>query len=194
MEEITFEACIRQIQKGEKEGLKQIYQAYVGLIYSVVYDMTGQREDAQDITMDVFIRLWERADTYRFGGKHKAWLITIARNMTIDFLRKHKRELPVEEVPEGEGEDMSLEVVGNLSFREAMEQLKPGEREVMDLKILGGFTFQEISKVLKKPMGTVTWLYRQGLNKLRRYHGGQENKDKAKTAKGCQNPEEEVQE
>lgn len=194
MEEITFEACIRQIQKGEKEGLKQIYQAYVGLIYSVVYDMTGQREDAQDITMDVFIRLWERADTYRFGGKHKAWLITIARNMTIDFLRKHKRELPVEEVPEGEGEDMSLEVVGNLSFREAMEQLKPGEREVMDLKILGGFTFQEISKVLKKPMGTVTWLYRQGLNKLRRYHGGQVNKDKAKTAKGCQNPEEEVQE
>lgn len=194
MEEITFEACICQIQKGEKEGLKQIYQAYVGLIYSVVYDMTGQREDAQDITMDVFIRLWERADTYRFGGKHKAWLITIARNMTIDFLRKHKRELPVEEVPEGEGEDMSLEVVGNLSFREAMERLKPGEREVMDLKILGGFTFQEISKVLKKPMGTVTWLYRQGLNRLRRYHGGQENKDKAKTAKGCQNSEEEVQE
>lgn len=194
MEEIVFEACIRQIQKGEKEGLKQIYQAYVGLIYSVVYDMTGQREDAQDITSDFFIRLWERADTYRFGGKHKAWLITIARNMTIDFMRKHKRELPVEEVPEGEGEDVSLEVVGNLSFREAMEQLKPGEREVMDLKILGDFTFQEISRVLKKPMGTVTWLYRQGLNKLRRYHGGQENKDEAKTVKGCQDAGREVQE
>lgn len=194
MEEIVFEACIRQIQKGEKEGLKQIYQAYVGLIYSVVYDMTGQREDAQDITSDFFIRLWERADTYRFGGKHKAWLITIARNMTIDFMRKHKRELPVEEVPEGEGEDVSLEVVGNLSFREAMEQLKPGEREVMDLKILGDFTFQEISRVLEKPMGTVTWLYRQGLNKLRRYHGGQENKDKAKTVKGCQDAGREVQE
>lgn len=194
MEEIVFEACIRQIQKGEKEGLKQIYQAYVGLIYSVVYDMTGQREDAQDITSDFFIRLWERADTYRFGGKHKAWLITIARNMTIDFMRKHKRELPVEEVPEGEGEDVSLEVVGNLSFREAMEQLKPGEREVMDLKILGDFTFQEISRVLEKPMGTVTWLYRQGLKKLRRYHGRQENKDEAKTVKGCQDAGREVQE
>lgn len=193
MEEIVFEACIRQIQKGEKEGLRQIYQAYVGLIYSVVYDMTGQREDAQDITSDFFIRLWERADTYRFGGKHKAWLITIARNMTIDFMRKHKRELPVEEVPEGEGEDVSLEVVGNLSFREAMEQLKPGEREVMDLKILGGFTFQEISRVLKKPMGTVTWLYRQGLNKLRRYHGVPDHGKKEKPAGDCSEEGKEAQ-
>lgn len=173
MEEFAFEACIRQIQKGDKEGLKQIYQAYVGLIYAVVYDMTGQREDAQDITSDFFIRLWERADKYRFGGKHRAWLITIARNMTIDFLRKNKRELPVEELPEPkeQREDVAFQIVGHMSFQEAMEQLKPGEREVMDLKILGDFTFQEIAKVLKKPMGTVTWLYRQGLKKLRQYHG-----------------------
>ena len=172
MEDFEFEACIRQIRKGDKDGLKQIYQAYVGLIYSVIYDMTGQKEDAQDITSEFFIRLWDRADTYRFGGKHKAWLMTIARNMTIDFLRKQKRELPVEELPEPEqeAEDFAEKVVGNLSFQEAMKLLKPAEQEVLDLKVLGGFTFQEIAALLKKPMGTVTWLYRQGIHKLRKYH------------------------
>lgn len=198
MEDFIFEDCIRQIQKGEKEGLKQIYQAYVGLIYSVIYDMTGNREDAQDITSEFFIRLWDKADTYRFGGKHKAWLLTIARNMTIDFLRKQRKELPMEELSVamhprkgsvtlflGEGEsfkageqlgtdqrngDFADEVVGNLSMREAMKLLKPAEQEVLDLKILGGFTFQEIAEGLKKPIGTVSWLYRQGIHKLRKYH------------------------
>lgn len=172
MEDFEFEGCIRRIRRGDKEGLKQIYQAYVGLIYSVIYDMTGQKEDAQDLTSEFFIRLWDRADTYRFGGKHKAWMMTIARNMTIDFLRKQRRELPMEELPEPgqETEDVAVEVVGNLSFREAMKLLKPAEQEILDLKVLGGFTFQEIAALLKKPMGTVTWLYRQGIRKLRRYH------------------------
>ena len=177
MNDFEFEACIRQIQQGEKEGLKSIYQAYVGLIYSVVYDMTGQKEDAQDITSEFFIRLWEKADSYRFGGKHKAWLLTIARNMTIDFMRKHNRELPMEELPEASvtGQeaveaDFSEEVVGKLSMREAMKLLKPAEQEVLDLKIVGDLTFQEISDILKRPMGTVTWLYRMGIEKLRKYH------------------------
>ena len=145
MEDLEFEVCIRQIREGDKEGLKQIYQAYAGLIYAVVYDVTRHEEDAKDITSECFIRLWERADTYRFGGKHRAWLVTIARNMAIDHLRKQRREMPMEELPEA-------------------------EQEVLDLKILGDFTFREISKILRKPMGTVSWLYRSGIEKLRKYH------------------------
>lgn len=171
MEEKEFEACVRQIQAGEKEGLKCIYQAYAGLIYTVIYDMVRQREDAQDVASDFFIRLWERADTYRFGGKHRAWLLTIARNMAVDFLRKQKRELPVEEIgaSEQKREDIAEEVVGNISFREAMDRLQISEREVLNMKILGQLTFREIAEVLEKPQGTVSWLYRQGIEKLRKY-------------------------
>ncbi len=171
MEEREFEECIRQMQAGNKEGLKRVYQAYAGLIYSVIYDMTGQKEDAQDLASEFFIRLWERADTYHFGKKHRGWMLTIARNMTIDFLRKRKRELLVETMEDGQNtEDVASQAVGNLSFQEAMDLLKPGEQEVLDMKILGQMTFQEIAEVLKKPLGTVSWLYRQGIGKLRRHH------------------------
>lgn len=181
MNEQEFECCIRQIQAGEKEGLRQIYEAYVALIYSAVYAMVGQKEDAQDITSDFFIRLWERADTYRFGGKHKGWLLTIARNMALDFLRKRKRELLVEEFPgqEGASGDIAEEVVGKQSFREAVQGLNPQEQEVLNLKILGQMTFQEIGQILKKPQGTVAWLYRQGIGKLRK-----SQKDSGKEVQG----------
>lgn len=172
MEDMEFKVCIQKIQQGDKDGLKQIYQAYAALIYTVVYDMTGQKEDAQDITSEFFIRLWEKADTYRGKKGHRGWLLTIARNMTIDYLRKQKRELLVEDLPESEVEkaDFSEEIVGTMSMREAISQLKPAEQEVLNLKILGEFTFQEIARTIGKPMGTVTWLYRQGIEKLRKYH------------------------
>lgn len=173
MENSEFEACIRRIQQGDKSGLKEIYQAYVAMIYSVAYSILGQKEDAQDVASEFFIRLWDKADSYRFGGAHKGWMLTIARNMCMDFLRKHKRELPVDEFPEEEcpGRDFAEESVGRLAMEEAIQRLKPAEQEVLDLKIVAELTFQEIADVLNKPMGTVTWLYRQGIEKLRKYHG-----------------------
>lgn len=178
MREEEFEACIRRIRQGDKEGLKSIYEAYVGLIYSVIYELIRQREDAQDLTSDFFIRLWDKADRYRFGGKHKGWMVTIARNMAVDHLRKRGRELKVEDAtlmaeagrsPQEPG-GFAEELVGDLAVLEVMTRLKPDQREVLDLKILGDMTFQEIADVLGKPLGTVSWLYRQGIAKLRTYY------------------------
>lgn len=172
MEDQEFEACIRQIQAGKKEGLKQIYEAYAALVYTVIYDLVRQREDAEDLAAECFVRLWERADTYRFGGKHRGWLLTIARNLAIDFLRRQKRELVVEEVRGQEhcAKDVAEQAVENVSFEEALKQLERDEQEVLDLKIVGQMTFREIAQVLKKPQGTVAWLYRKGIEKLRKYH------------------------
>lgn len=175
MEEREFEACIRRIRAGDKNGLKEIYEAYVGLVYSVIYDMTRQKEDAQDVTSEFFIRLWERADSYRPGGGHRGWMLTIARNLAVDFLRKRNREYLVEETEpvqeDGKAQDFADAVVGNLNMQEAIAKLKASEQEVLDMKVMGQMTFREISDVLQKPMGTVTWLYRQGIAKLRAYYG-----------------------
>ena len=79
------------------------------------------------------------------------------------------------DTPKLQSEDIADEVVESISFREAMEQLKFNEREVLNLKILGQLTFREIAGILGKPQGTVSWLYRQGIEKLRRYQkNGQE--------------------
>lgn len=174
MEEKQFHACMKKIKSGDKSALREIYEAYIGYIYSVVFQVVRNKEDAEDITSEFFIKLWRLADTYRSGKGHKAWLAAIARNMAVDLLRKNKREVLTEDfadnMPENASEDdVEGEVVSDMSLKAALETLKPAEREIVNLKIMGEHTFQEIADILGQPMGTVTWRYQNAMKKLRRY-------------------------
>lgn len=170
MTQSEFEASVARIQQGDKEGLKEIYEAYISYIYMIVLGIVGSRENAEDVTSEFFIKIWTVLDTYQNNGAHKAWLATIARNMALDFLRKNKREIPTEEFNEDISSDETPEeeVVGELSVQEALATLNEAERQVVDMKVLGEMSFREISESLNIPMGTVTWRYQNAIKKLRR--------------------------
>ena len=104
MTDKEFDTCMALIVQGEKDALKTIYDEYVKYIFSIVYQMVQSKENAEDITSEFFIKLWTGAEKYSPGKGHKGYLATIARNMTIDFLRKSGRELLVSEF-ESEGKD-----------------------------------------------------------------------------------------
>lgn len=179
MTDIQFEAAMIKIRQGDKDGLREIYEAYIGLIYAIVKDVLQSKENAEDVTSEFFIKLWDRADTYQSGRGHKAWLTTIARNMAIDYLRKYRREevseliddIESERFPGQEAEQNSpveQEVIADVTIKEALSGLKEKERQIINLKILGDMTFQEIAGVLQIPLGTVTWRYQNAVKKLRR--------------------------
>lgn len=171
MTQSEFEACIVKIRQGDKEGLREIYEAYIQYIYTIVYGVLGSRENAEDVTSEFFIRLWTLAETYQANGAHKAWLATIARNMAIDFIRKNKREIPMEDMELEEPstkETPETEVVSGMSVMQALETLNEAERVIVDMKVLSELSFREISEALHIPMGTVTWRYQNAIKKLRR--------------------------
>ena len=166
-----FDQCMRRIQKGDKTGLKEIYEGYVSYIYAVILGIVRNRENAEDLTADFFIRLWDRADGYKPGGGHKIWMTTIARNMAIDFLIKSGRQQLMDETDEespASGTSVENEVIGRMSFKEAVARLSEGERQIVTMKLAGDMTFKEIAAVLGLPMGTVTWKYQNSMKKLRR--------------------------
>ena len=180
------------MKQNDKNALKQVYEAYLPYIYGIVLNMVGNRELAEDVTSEFFIKLWEISDTYKPGKGHRGWLATIARNLSIDFIRKTKREVltdSFEKRNEDEGSvdvlehsltDSNLgglengqsqvedEVVENLSIQEALKKLSDKEQEVIHLKIFGELSFKEIAEILSEPMGTITWRYQNALKKLRR--------------------------
>ena len=173
VEEKQFHACMKKIKAGDKSALHEIYEKYIGYIYSIVFQVVQNKEDAEDITSEFFIKLWKLADTYRSGKGHRAWMATIARNMAIDLLRKNKREVLTEDFVDSisdhaSDDDVEGEVLADMSLRAALDTLKPGEREIVNMKIMGELTFQEIADILKQPMGTVTWRYQNAIKKLRR--------------------------
>lgn len=179
MTDRQFERRIELIQQGSKQGLKEIYDEYGKTIYQCVLGILHNSHDAEDVTSEFFLKLWQIADTYCFGGRHKRWLVTIARNMALDLLKKRKRELLTlnEDTEKGFSDEpadsVSTEdtVTGNMTVSEALESLDESEREIVNMRILADMTFKDIAAVLEKPLGTVTWKYRSALGKLKKIVG-----------------------
>lgn len=185
MGEHQFEEAVARIVQGDKTGLKEIYECYGAYIYRIIYEILQNRENAEDVTSDFFIRLWEKACQFKPGSGHRGYLATMARNMAIDFLRKYKREeltAMLQDIDAGQEEeersdrglqrdtdtDVEEQVLQDLSVQEALSKLQPSERQIVSLKVLGELTFREIADCMGIPMGTVTWKYQNAMKKLRR--------------------------
>lgn len=186
MNEHQFEEAVARMVRGDKSGLKEIYENYVGYIYRIIFEVLQSKENAEDVTSDFFIRLWDKAAQFKPGNGHKGYLAVMARNMAIDFLRKHKKEeltaLMQDLGADAEEEQrqgvkifskdtvssVEQEVVETMTIKQALDTLKPSERQIVSLKILGELTFKEIAQCMEIPMGTVTWKYQNAIKKLRR--------------------------
>lgn len=183
MTQIEFHKAIKQLAKGDKQALQIIYEAYGKFIYAIVYDLIKSREDAEDITSEFFIKLIRVAGGFKKEYSHKAWIAQIARNMTIDLIRKRGKEVLLYEDTENGENPQNMFEIGNQEaqispveeqtilaedIKQAMETLSFKEREIMDMKLLGDMKFREIAQTTGQPIGTVTWLYNQGIQKLRR--------------------------
>ena len=179
MNEQQFENAVARMVQGDKTGLKEIYLNYAGYIYRIIYEVLQNKENAEDVTSEFFIRLWDKAEQFKPGNGHKGYLAVIARNMAVDFLRKHKKEelsallqdLGQEGEEDNKGSIIKLaedKVIGSMTISQALELLKPSERQIISLKVLGEMTFKEIAAAMEIPMGTVTWKYQNAIKKLRR--------------------------
>lgn len=176
MTDFEFSNNIDLILSGNKEGLKNIYSEYISFIYKITYNVLQNHSDAEDVTSEFFIKLWNISNKYKSGNGHKVWLAQIARNMAIDYARKYKKEqLSDDIVTVSDTQNQAIhepqyenEILDSVLIEQALSCLKEKERQIIDMKILGDFTFKEIAKVLNLPMGTVTWRYQNAIKKLQK--------------------------
>ena len=173
MTDKEFDHGMEQIRQGEKEGLRRIYEEYGTYIYKTFLSMVKVTQDAEDLTSDLFLRLWQRAGQYRGGAGHKAYLARIAHNMAVDHLRSRGRlsfTLDDDEEsfdpPDTVRTDDTAE--SGISFDETISSLPEAEGEIVSLHIGLELTFKEISEALRIPLGTVTWRYRSAIERLRK--------------------------
>lgn len=142
--------------------------------------MVGDKEGAEDITQEVFLKVWKNLEKFdpETGGL-KTWIFAIARNAAIDSLRKKRNivfsELDSEEqsfeetLPDKEPLPDEIFERKNLAeeLANALSKIKPELREIVLLKHIEEMTFEKIGQVVGKPMDTVKTQYRRALNQLR---------------------------
>ena len=171
MTDLEFAACIDAIRRREQSGLMRIYNEYSAYLFQVVSALVSQREDAEDVTSDLFLKFWESPPAYRPGKGHKGYLATMARNRAIDYLRANSRTISIdtaEETEIGAVPSSADEIINEIAVEQVLAMMSPNEREIVSMKHLMGLTFREIAEATGKPQGTVAWIYREAVNKIRR--------------------------
>ncbi len=156
--------------QGEREALAVLYDRYATLVFSLVTRMLGAGMTAEEVTQDVFMLVWRRADQFSAErGRLLPWLLTIARNRAIDEMRrKHAGPAEVELMDAADGypglEELTLQ---RIQMRKALAQLPEAQREALELAYYSGMTQQEVAEHLGLPLGTIKTRMRMGLQRLR---------------------------
>jgi len=132
--------------------IDQLYQKYNNDVYQFIYFMIRDRDTALDLMQDTFIRSFERLEQFK-GINEKSWLIKIARNRTIDYIRKKKPLLFYNEQNVDRIDDNSPEIIAILNENErelyrALNKLKRTYQEVIILRKINDFSIKETAEIL----------------------------------------------
>ena len=178
--ELGDEELMRRLFHKDKQAFEAIFDRYGDLVYSTALRVLRDAHLAQDVSQEIFVRLWRKPESYvAERGRFLTWLISVTRNRAVDEIRSRGRRLRHEtaspeeqerEIPAGEGNDPALNAQlaeQARTVRAALTELPPEQRQVIELAYFGGLTQQEISDRLDQPLGTVKTRIRLGMQKLR---------------------------
>jgi RNA polymerase sigma-70 factor (ECF subfamily) len=167
---------VRKAQDGEVEAFGQLYERHVQSVFRFVYSHIDNHSDAEDLTEEVFIRVWRAIPKYKEQGvPFIAFLIRIARNVIIDFYRSSRREnlnLPLDDV-QITGSKLGLDekiIQGQTTSenRSLLANLKDEYRIVLVLRFINELSPDEIAEVMGKSSGAVRVIQFRALAALRK--------------------------
>jgi RNA polymerase sigma-70 factor (ECF subfamily) len=177
VEHVTDDELLARVRDGDESALGALYDRYHGLVMALGYRALGDRAAAEEVLQEVFLSVWRRAETFEpTRGSARVWVLSLARNRTIDRLRR-KRAAPQERALE-DREDFTdtrfpgvfEEAYASLQrdqVRRALSGLPDEQRQIVELAYFAGQTQQQIATGLGVPLGTVKSRTRLALDRLR---------------------------
>ena len=175
---LADEELIPLVEAGDTEAFAALYDRHSRAAYSVAWRMTGEKQAAEDLAQDAFLKAWRSAGSYRpHRGSVKTWLLSIVGNAGVDRLRSsatrsRTRDRLKAEAPRLQPSEAFPEAWRNHlgeRVRVALRDIPREQREVLALLHLRGLTHAEVSERLSLPLGTVKGRSRLGLKKLREH-------------------------
>ena len=165
----VLEDLLARVADGDREALGTLYSRTRGAVYGLALAYLKHHQDAQDVTQDTFVRVWEAAPQYRPRGCPMGWLLTITRNLALSRLRQRGRqgELEPEEWEAIPAPESGLSPEDRHLLQTALEVLGEEERQVVLLHAASGLKHREIAALLELPLTTVLSKYHRALKKLR---------------------------
>lgn len=167
------------IVQAHPDALGELYERYHRLIFSLALNTVGDYAAAEEITLDIFTRLWEKADTYHaHQAKVSTWLLSMTRYRSIDVLRQRNSRREHDKVswadmssaahPSPNSPEEIVELTQQREhIRAAIAQLPADQKQTLALAYFRGYTHRQIAEILQQPLGTVKTRLRSAMQKLR---------------------------
>jgi len=165
VESNELSALIDGCRAGDALAWETFVRQFRGRMFALAYSYVGDREDARDLAQEIFVRLYEARAQWRTGDEFLPWLFRVARNRSVDFLRRRKVRTPTVTVDEAAVAELadpapSAEARALASDRHgllhaALRGLSAINREIVVLRDVHGLPIQQVASILGIPLGTV---------------------------------------
>ena len=173
---MTQEELLPLLLRKEERAFTQLYDMYSKSLFSIITNLINDREEAEDVLQEVFVKIWKNIETYNQSkGRLYTWMLNIARNTTIDKLRSKgfnnsQKNLSSDNfVNLFDDTNKLVDKVDTIGLQDFVKRLKPKCIQIIDLLFFKGYTQQEASDELAIPLGTVKTHNRNCINDLRNY-------------------------
>ena len=180
-EATALNALLGQVAGGDRNALAELYARTAPQLLGLVARMLHRRDVAEEVLHDAYLRIWHNAATFSAQrGTAMSWMVAIVRNAALDRLRRQRREVPLESLPDydapaGGAWGPAASAVASAEGRalaDCMGQLEAEQRNCLLLAYYHGLTHEELAQRLGRPMGTVKSWIRRSLLRLRQCLGG----------------------
>lgn len=172
--EKEIKKLVKRAKNGESDSFGLIYDYYLSRIYRFVFLKVTNKEEAEDITQQVFMKAWEALPKFESeGSPFVGWLFRIARNTVIDFYRTKKSNLSLDEgigindFLEDSPEDIFFKNQERTEVMKSLELLTEEQKEVVILRFVEGFSYREISKITNKNQASLRIMQHRAIKKLK---------------------------
>lgn len=175
---LADEDLISLAETGDAGAFAALYDRHSRSAYSLAYRMMGERQAAEDLVQDVFLKVWRAAGSYRAErGSVRTWILSIVHNRGIDQIRaaasrrrtQDKVEVSAAKTQPSEAFASAWRNSQRDQVRDALNTLPPEQLKILELAYFSGYTHTEISELLGLPLGTVKGRMRLGLKKIKDY-------------------------
>ena len=178
------EKLIRSAVEGDSSAFGSLYDHYQPAIYRFIIIKVGSREEAEDITHQVFLSAWAKVRAYKHRGHpFSSWLYQIARNMVIDHYRSKHDDISLEKI-DPESSIIPAVAQSDLSIKLQLEKvhaaikgLKPDYQDVIILRFIEDLPLKEVSAILKKSEGAVKLVQHRAIKELKKALGDESAED-----------------
>lgn len=172
MEEISEDVLVRAAQ-GDLQAFEEVYKASSGFVYNVALRVVNNKEDAQEVTQEVFLIIYNKLKSFRFESSFKTWAYRITANYAINFAKKTSRTKTVA-FDESWGEGASSSEVDkqmdqehqSLFVEKLLGEITPDQRACVVLRNIEGLSYQEIARALNININTVRSRLKRAREKL----------------------------